>query len=304
MKKQTNKKGQKLYLGVSLFCLFGAFIGITEKSLFMTLFYAILSILLFVLWIKQPVPQKETHPTTNKNNITNKSKHNSLSKSASDLKYEHNSFKFWFYNSYNKKATGERWVSKYEYKNIRIYRPDTSFKEIFPYDAVDVVQEPDNPFDNKAIAIKFCGNTLGYLYKGQHQDMANDFINRGDEVKAQIEKIDNDNIYLRLFFCKRRKEVLKPVDSFIVKLTGNGNEEMQGNIGVCSVGDEVSIEMDYEKEKYLVSTNMLDLGYIPKSKQEYMEQLEQEKYEFSGEITSITENDNEKYVIKIEIQPE
>lgn len=241
---------------------------------------------------------------TGKSYKSETTKHVATSQPKSNLKYEHNSFKFWFYSSYTKKSTGERWISKYEYKSIGIYRPDPSFKEIFPYDAVDIVQEPENPFDNRAIAVKFHDNTLGYLYKGQHQDMANDFISRGDEVKAQVEKIDNDKIYLRLFFCKRRHEVLEPVKPFVVKLTGNGNEEMQGNIDVCSVGDILSVEMDYEKEKYLVCRETLDLGYIPKSKQEYMEQLEREKYEFTGKIVSISENDSEKYIVKVEIQPE
>ncbi len=223
----------------------------------------------------------------------------------SDSKYEHNNFHVFIFDDYTKKQDGSKWLSKYTYDYVKIYRPDVSFKELFDYDSLNVLQEPQNKYDEKAIVLKFCENTVGYLYKGKLQDMANDYISKGYEVHAQIQKIENDDIFIKLFFCQPRSLLLEPIDPFTVKLVSNGNEEMQNNISCCSVSDNISVEMDYGKEKYLVVVDNIDIGYIPKNKQSYLSELEKKRYEFSGKITEINENeDTGKYSVKVEIQPQ
>lgn len=54
--------------------------------------------------------------------------------------------------------------------------------------AVGFIQEPSNEADNKAVLLMFVPQRrkFGYLYRGKLQDMANDYINRGDKVVARL----------------------------------------------------------------------------------------------------------------------
>lgn len=221
------------------------------------------------------------------------------------LQYKHNDLHVWIYEDFYDRATHISWISKYTYDNVAIYRPDSSFREIFPYDIVNLVPEPDNPHDNRAIAVKFHDITLGYLYRNKLQDMVWDFISRGDLVCAQVQTVNGPNISIKLFFCVKR-DTLPQKDPFVVRLTANTGSEMQDNIeNLCSTYDHVDFDYDYDKEKYLVSLSCgADIGYVPKSQSAMMQQLEKEHYEFSGNITDISENENGKYVVKVEIQPE
>lgn len=219
------------------------------------------------------------------------------------LKYKHSEFHIIMPDSFTRTATGEDWIAIYKYQNVKIYRPDTSFDEIFEYDYVDLIPEPENLYDSKAVSVVFSGNKIGYLYKGTIQDMIHDFLSRDEIIKAQVQKVEKDNIFLRIYFCKRRSEVLAPQDSFSVKLVGNTNVEMQENLALCSVGDDIDIDFSPNNDKLVVSQGPFDIGYIPTSKQEKIESLLSDNYELTGTIIDISENSNGKYTVTVNITP-
>lgn len=226
--------------------------------------------------------------------------------SAPALQYKHNDFHSWIYEDFFDRDTHTNWISKYTYDNVDIYRPDSSFSEIFPYDIVNIVPEPDNPHDNHAIAVKFNDVTIGYLYRNKLQDMVWDFMGRGDCVYAQVQTVAGPNVSIKLFFCVKR-DTLPQKEPFVVRLTANSSAEMQDDIeNLCSTYDSVDFDYDYDKEKYLVylSDCGANIGYVPKSQSVMMQELEKDHYEFSGYITDISENENGKYIVRVEIQPE
>ena len=62
---------------------------------------------------------------------------------------------------------------------------------------VELKQEPNNQYDNKAIAILANDEKIGYMYKGKLKDMANDFINdMKSYVFGYITEIKNNEIYI------------------------------------------------------------------------------------------------------------
>ena len=96
----------------------------------------------------------------------------------------------------------------YHYNNVQIavlkgQEPD--FATISIGEKVNLVQEPDNPYDSKAIAI-FAndGNRLGYVYRGNMQEMINDFLNRNGIVIAEISDINFEEyqLYINLSFYR------------------------------------------------------------------------------------------------------
>ncbi len=216
------------------------------------------------------------------------------------MQYPHEEFKSFHYTCFSDDSD-VMWTAKYVYDCVPIYRPDASFSEIFMYDSVDVVPEPSNPYDSNAISFVFHGNVIGYLNKGTLQDMTHDFLNRGDLVKAQVQKIEGCKIYLKLFFCQKRSKLLPPVDSFSVRLVGNAKEEWQDNLMLCGEGDSVDFDFDVDAEKYLVTDCGSEIGYIPALKTLHIRSLEDKGYVPLGEVIEADYSDSGKYYAVIEV---
>ncbi|MDE7098806.1 MAG: hypothetical protein K2O60_06635 [Ruminococcus sp.] len=72
-----------------------------------------------------------------------------------------------------------------------------------------LVQDTTNIHDDKAVAIILIPQRrkLGYLYRGKLQDMANDYIRRGDKIKARITYINRSTkqVKMNLSFFKKIK---------------------------------------------------------------------------------------------------
>lgn len=85
--------------------------------------------------------------------------------------------------------------------------------------------------------------------------------------------------------------------SKIVKLIKNGNDDMQSSISYCNVGDDCTIEFDYEKCLYMCLCDGLEVGYFP---DEIIEDMAG-RGKFAIKVNDITINSNDKYVIKVGI---
>lgn len=289
-----------------------------KKKVLLRRFYLILGIIMIVLgFLLLPIPLLsiacfiigaiELGVSRRYNSAAEKEKRNFTKEENQQLKllYKHNNLRFFIYDDYTNLASGVKWLSKYTYDFVELFRPDPGFSELFEYDVLDVLQDPQNEYDNKAIVFKFHGNTIGYLYRGTLQDMANDYFSNGYEVHAQVQKVEDHKVFVKLFFCQPRSVLLEPVKPFRVKLVANQNAEMQDNLSYCSVSDEIFVEMDSDTNRYLVSVDNLDIGYIPNSKQDYLLELEQKCYCFSGKIVDLHENESTgKYSVSVEVQPQ
>lgn len=85
---------------------------------------------------------------------------------------------------------------------IKGEEPD--YGRLFLTGVVLVEQEPDNPYDDKAVVVLQCGRKLGYIYRGGLQDMINDFLDRGEPILARLVFVDaaNDKLKIKLAFYK------------------------------------------------------------------------------------------------------
>lgn len=78
---------------------------------------------------------------------------------------------------------------KYKYDDVAIAclgmaQYATAAENVYAGEMLEVLQEPTNPYDPKAVAISSDSGTVGYLHKGRLQDMANDYLKRGYPVIA------------------------------------------------------------------------------------------------------------------------
>lgn len=169
-------------------------------------------------------------------------------------------------------------------------------------DYVSIIPEPDNMYDDKALALFHNRIKIGYLPKNQLQNMFYDFNDKGGIVLAKISEknIEKNILRVALGFYSKPKNLIRVTGTtskgVSFKLTGNTNEEMQNNIYLSSIGDSVDIDYDYEKDKFVVSCLSI-IGYIPASKNNYIESLK----EYTAFIENIIENENSKYSIIITI---
>ena len=193
--------------------------------------------------------------------------------------------------------------------DINMFIPDPSVRNIPGFikkTVLTVAQEPNNPYDPNAVSLSLNGTVVGYLYRGKHQDMANDFLKRGDFVIAAIDDVGSDKqASIRIEFYDdlgamgrllKKYPKVKPC-----RLTGNTNQDMQENISFCSRGDVCELHYDYGKDKYLV-TDIVDIGYLSASAEKIIE--EHGRNNCSVFVSDIGETDSGKSTISVYIFPE
>lgn len=98
---------------------------------------------------------------------------------------------------------------EYSYDNVKLARPPAAgcsndFDLLLYGESVDIEQEPDNEYDDRAVAVMHLGDKIGYIYRGRLQDMINDFIDRGDDVEATISSADESGVFINIVLTKYR----------------------------------------------------------------------------------------------------
>lgn len=83
---------------------------------------------------------------------------------------------------------------KYFHTDVGVYVPDLvalcSEPEALPLHPVVFFQEPNNQYDNRAVAVCQSQGPIGYLYRGKNQDMANYWLDNGKKVIGYISYFD------------------------------------------------------------------------------------------------------------------
>lgn len=100
----------------------------------------------------------------------------------------------------------------YRYTYVGVFVP---YIDVFDHPAlvkgaiVSFRQEPENKFDHSAVAVVIGRKRIGYLYRGKLQDMANDWLERGDAVSGRVVRVSpyatdvkRDGVKINLYFYK------------------------------------------------------------------------------------------------------
>ena len=74
--------------------------------------------------------------------------------------------------------------------------------------------EPDNPYDDKAIMIKLDDKKIGYVYRGQTQDMIHSYYHSHYEVAAHINTVIGDEVKYKIAFYKPKEKCRENVVPF------------------------------------------------------------------------------------------
>lgn len=164
--------------------------------------------------------------------------------------------------------------------------------------SLDIVLEPENEYDSRAVALYLEGKKIGYVHKGRLQDMIHDWLERGDKMLCCLKRLTAEDAYFLIGFYK-------DLDYFkgrTFKLIGVTKKDGEGisrarNAEVLSPGDSVWVFVD--DDKYIVTDGPLDFGELPKAAIEYAEGASR----IVGKVEECDFDDNGKPEIYVTIYP-
>lgn len=97
----------------------------------------------------------------------------------------------------------------YQYTNeISVYEGLSDYASIMKYISLNIgkeirfVKEPNNPYDEHAIKIFLDDKDIGYVHRGQTQNMINGWKKKGEPIKAFIYDCDGQTAYYKIGFYK------------------------------------------------------------------------------------------------------
>lgn len=153
--------------------------------------------------------------------------------------------------------------------------------------------------DTKDVYIEYDGRSIGRMYPNKLRDMVFDFhAMDGASIIAVSAKWSDKPIFSLGFYLALSTLEARWQNNPTFKkctLVGNGNDDMQSNIGISEIGNSVEFDEDFETGKTLASCIGGDIGYLPASMSDYMS----EHSEIEARILSIEENENGKYSVKV-----
>jgi hypothetical protein len=110
-----------------------------------------------------------------------------------------------------------------------------------------------NPYDSNAVIVRSGKIDIGYLYRGNLQQMMLDYLRMGYPVSSYITSVDgtNEKVNITIGFYninsgRNYDDFNKLVDKGAAyksfKLTGNRNSDMQETLADCDESDEIEYE--------------------------------------------------------------
>lgn len=164
-------------------------------------------------------------------------------------------------------------------------------------------QEPDNEYDNRAVALYLGDAKIGYIYRGRTQDMVNDWINRDDFFWGYINKIDvaNSTATYKIGFYKDISD-LKMKSFRLTRITKRAPEyesSRHENVECCSDGDIVEYETSFINDNCIITNEYAnELGELGTKAVEWINETENDiKF---ARINNIEETESGGYKASIE----
>ena len=169
--------------------------------------------------------------------------------------------------------------------------------------ALTFKQEPENPHDEKAVAVYLNGAKIGYIYRGTVQDMFNDYTKRGWRVSGYLNKysVSNNKATYKIGFYKpldifeskrfSLSKIKKKIDEYTTR---------EDNLLNCDEGDVLTIEYEDADDCFVVFNDIYEeVGELPKSAANFINENEHKK--IVGILDACGENDDGKTKAQITV---
>lgn len=167
---------------------------------------------------------------------------------------------------------------------------------------IKLVPEPNNEYDNNAVALYKGEHKLGYFYKGQTQKMILDYLDRKNYlIKTFVCFLDKENSKLAIAIAFYQKLDSIQLDTLTVSLTKIYKSEDFGtsryeNVSLMNIGDCVEISDNYDGNYTVCDEYGNELGELNAKK---VEDIFNDIIYAKIEDIELTESEN--YKVKISI---
>ncbi|MBD5128492.1 MAG: NINE protein [Ruminococcaceae bacterium] len=190
---------------------------------------------------------------------------------------------------------------KYEYEND-LCMINTTAAELNAELGGEVTfkQEPENANDANAVAVWQNERKLGYIYRGQSQEMANRWLKSNDPLMGFISHVDivQNKVKYKIGFYRPLEEMEKGKFKLAgIRQKDNLGDLRQDNLECCKEGETLSIEFDDETEKYIVWGGGGEIGVLPKKAEDFLGS----KDRAVGILTKMECDDDGKYNAEVEV---
>lgn len=185
---------------------------------------------------------------------------------------------------------------------IRGKEPDIS--KLKERDRLQLVPEPQNDYDDKAIAVYHGTDKLGYIYRGKVQDIVNEFLaDNQTRVFCFISKILAHEVYMNIG-CYSNSRYCRPNKEMSFKLIRTSSAEIQYNIGSIRPYQSIDFSMDLDKNLIEFYTEMpiKTIGYAPKNKTYILDNMHNPS-KYDAYVSEIKDN-NGNYSVYVTIEYE
>lgn len=164
--------------------------------------------------------------------------------------------------------------------------------------SLDIVLEPENEYDPRAVALYLEGKKIGYVHKGRLQDMIHDWLERGDEILCCLKRLTAEDAYFLIGFYKDL-DYFKGRTFKLIRVTKKDDDGISRaeNAEFLSPGYCVWVFVD--DDKYIVTDGPLEFGELPKAAIEYAEGASR----IVGRVEECDFDDNGKPEIYVTIYP-
>lgn len=302
-----------------ILCLLFGYLGIHkfyEKKILVGVLYLFTGGFFFIGWIYDCIKLGiNLYQTRNKTDISNNSsiiKNTEIEKSHTIEPDIETPSKIFEQKSINFENIIDNYKIKWKYPDVEIkgvqYR-DIDYSKLEIGKSVNLEPEPDNQYDKNAIKIIQSNLFLGYIPKGQLQEMILKYSNDSDySILAKLNLIDEENkqLQIHLVFYKKiiESDFVKKINASLIKTSKKADEfdiSRQDALSTTEEDEYVSLEEQYDSDCYLVLNDCgEELGELSESISNKIKEYDF-TYDKLARITEITTNDSGKYGAKLEI---
>lgn len=235
---------------------------------------------------------------------TTLNKRDDVAKGNNKVRSSKNEFKF----------IDENMILKYAYYDVDVKGTNHRDFDITKIDIDKEVQfenEPSNEYDENAIKIMYNDTHIGYVPKNNMQKMIKDFTDKENrKVEAFIRDVNEDtkeiHIYIG-FYVSMVDEELEKIEHIDTSLIKTAKKEefggsRQENLDLCSVGDELDLDYQYETETYIVCDSYgNELGEVNSKISDKLQDAEDNEKRLYATILNLDETDSGNITCKIRI---
>lgn len=149
-------------------------------------------------------------------------------------------------------------------------------------EAIHALVSDYSPQTNHQFKWELCDNKVKLMYGGVHagdlyfkHDMFSDYAKRGDPVVVYLNEADDatGDYKVEIAFFRDKKKQYKYREQTVVALTAYKKEDRQDIISAMELGDEIEVEYDSEKDKYVAVYGDV-IGTFPEKIGERLEEQE------------------------------